>query len=96
MFIKAPKRTEKNVRFFFTLPESEASRLEEYAAYVREETGETQSVKDILPLMVAGVLDADRGFARWQKDKAKKPESQKPEPAVSSPAGNPWGQGITE
>ena len=43
--------------------------LETYAALYRETYGEEESVKQLIPFMLESFLEADRGFAKAQKEK---------------------------
>ncbi len=82
MFIKAPEIREKSIRFAFSLPESRAALLEEYRRFVADATGQALEFKELVPLMVDGVLDADKAFQKWCKAGRKaSPAASTPEPA---------------
>ena len=91
MFIKAPEIREKSIRFAFSLPESRATLLDEYRRFVAGATGQSLEFKELVPLMVDGVLDADKAFQKWRKQagnadkhkagRAATPVASTPEPA---------------
>lgn len=56
------------VKMTFTAPPDLAQGLREYAAVYRATYGESESVEELIPFMLASFLEGDRGFARARKE----------------------------
>lgn len=56
------------VKMTFTAPPDLAQGLREYAAVYRATYGETESVEELIPFMLASFLEGDRGFAKARKE----------------------------
>lgn len=63
---KLPDRTP--VKITFTAPPDLARALQAYAELYRESYGEAESVSELIPYMLRGFLEADRGFGKARKD----------------------------
>ncbi|MDQ7250444.1 DUF2274 domain-containing protein [Dongia sedimenti] len=61
------------VKITFTAPPDLAQGLREYAAVYRATYGEAESVEELIPFMLAGFLEADRGFAKARKEVSELP-----------------------
>ena len=62
---KLPDRTP--VKITITLGPDLNSALRDYAAIYRAAYGEAESVADLIPFMLSGFLESDRGFAKARK-----------------------------
>ena len=56
------------VKITFTAQPDLAQALREYAAVYRATYGETESVEELIPYMLASFLEGDRGFAKARKE----------------------------
>jgi len=56
------------VKLTITIPPDLAQALREYAAVYRATYGEGESVKELIPFMLASFLEGDRGFAKARKE----------------------------
>jgi hypothetical protein len=56
------------VKMTFTAQPNLAQALREYAAVYRATYGETESVEELIPFMLASFLEGDRGFAKARKE----------------------------
>ena len=65
---KLPDRTPVKITFS-AWPELN-ERLQSYAELYRETYGEQESVSELIPYMLEGFLEADRGFTKAQKERA--------------------------
>ena len=63
---KLPDRTP--VKITITLGPDLNQALRDYAAIYRATYGDSESVSDLIPFMLTGFLDSDRGFARARKE----------------------------
>ncbi len=63
---KLPDRTP--VKITITLGPDLNQALRDYAAIYRETYGEAESVADLIPFMLTGFLESDRGFAKARKE----------------------------
>ncbi|MCK9994016.1 MAG: hypothetical protein Dbin4_02536 [Alphaproteobacteria bacterium] len=63
---KLPDRTP--VKITITLGPDLNQALREYAAIYRATYGEAESIADLIPFMLSGFLESDRGFARARKE----------------------------
>ena len=63
---KLPERVP--VKLTITVQPDLAQALREYAAVYRAAYGEAESVKDLIPFMLANFLEGDRGFAKARKE----------------------------
>jgi len=62
---KLPDRTPVKITITVTPDLNQA--LRDYAAIYRTTYGETESVADLIPFMLAAFLESDRGFAKARK-----------------------------
>lgn len=58
------------VKISFTAMPDLNSSLQNYAELYRETYGEEESVATLIPYMLQGFLDADRGFKAWREKSA--------------------------
>jgi len=63
---KLPSRTPSKITITVSADLSQA--LNDYAALYRQAYGETETVAELIPYMLAGFLDGDRAFAKARKD----------------------------
>ncbi len=63
---KLPDRTP--VKITITLGPDLNQALRDYAAIYRAAYGEAESVADLIPFMLSGFLESDRGFAKARKE----------------------------
>lgn len=61
------------VKITITLGPDLNQALRDYAAIYRAAYGEAESVADLIPFMLSGFLDSDRGFARARKQAPEAP-----------------------
>ncbi|GLS37320.1 hypothetical protein GCM10010869_29130 [Mesorhizobium tianshanense] len=59
---KLPDRTPSKITITVSADLSQA--LQEYAALYRETYGESETVAELIPFMLAGFLEGDRAFAK--------------------------------
>ncbi len=62
---KLPNRTP--VKITITVSPDLDQALRDYAAIYRATYGETETVADLIPFMLSGFLESDRGFAKARK-----------------------------
>lgn len=63
---KLPDRTPSKITITVTAELSQA--LKDYAALYRQAYGESESVAELIPFMLAEFLESDRAFARARKE----------------------------
>src|SRR5262245_55868955 len=56
------------IKMTITVQPDLAQALREYAAVYRATYGEAESVEELIPFMLAGFLESDRGFAKARKE----------------------------
>ncbi|MEZ5831689.1 MAG: DUF2274 domain-containing protein, partial [Dongiaceae bacterium] len=56
------------VKLTITIQPNLAQALREYAAVYRATYGQTESVEELIPFMLASFLEGDRGFAKARKE----------------------------
>jgi hypothetical protein len=56
------------VKITVTLPPELNHALRQYAGIYRATYGEAESVADLIPFMLTGFLESDRGFSKARKD----------------------------
>ncbi len=86
---KLPDRTP--VKITITLSPDLNQALRDYAAIYRATYGEAESVADLIPFMLSGFLESDRGFAKARKEVPIEPpvETAQHRPARRSPSESP-------
>lgn len=68
MKLKNVAAPEKKVRLDFSLPESQATRLEQYRQFVAVSSGADVSQRELLALIVTQFMDEDRDFVKAQQN----------------------------
>ncbi|UVC15126.1 DUF2274 domain-containing protein [Mesorhizobium onobrychidis] len=63
---KLPDRTPSKITITVSADLSQA--LQDYAALYRETYGESETVAELIPFMLAGFLEGDRAFAKARKE----------------------------
>lgn len=63
---KLPDRTPSKITITVSADLSQA--LQDYAALYRQAYGESETVAELIPFMLAGFLEGDRAFAKARKD----------------------------
>ncbi|CDX12203.1 conserved hypothetical protein [Mesorhizobium plurifarium] len=63
---KLPDRTPAKITITVSAALSQA--LNDYAALYRQTYGESETVAELIPFMLAGFLEGDRAFAKARKD----------------------------
>ncbi|OBP72335.1 transposase [Mesorhizobium loti] len=63
---KLPDRTPSKMTIIVSADLNQA--LKDYAALYRQTYGESETVAELIPFMLAGFLEADRAFAKARKE----------------------------
>ncbi|TIX83774.1 MAG: DUF2274 domain-containing protein [Mesorhizobium sp.] len=63
---KLPDRTPSKITITVSADLSQA--LQDYAALYRQTYGESETVAELIPFMLAGFLEGDRAFAKARKE----------------------------
>lgn len=63
---KLPDRTPSKITITVSAELSQA--LQDYAALYRQAYGESETVAELIPFMLAGFLEGDRAFAKARKE----------------------------
>ncbi|TGS43697.1 MULTISPECIES: DUF2274 domain-containing protein [unclassified Mesorhizobium] len=84
---KLPDRTPSKITITVSADLSQA--LQDYAALYRQAYGESETVAELIPYMLAGFLEGDRAFARARKERVPAADaSKKPRRQTSSTLDN--------
>lgn len=73
MKLKNVAAPEKKVRLDFSLPESQATRLEQYRQFVAASSGADVSQRELLALLVTQFMDEDKDFVKAQQNAVPQP-----------------------
>ncbi|MER8562236.1 DUF2274 domain-containing protein [Mesorhizobium sp. M1088] len=73
---KLPDRTPSKITISVSADMNQA--LKDYAALYRQTYGESESVAELIPFMLAEFLESDRAFAKARKEVDKSEKSRQP------------------
>lgn len=79
---KLPDRTPSKITITVSANLSQA--LQDYAALYRQTYGESETVAELIPFMLAGFLEGDRAFAKARKKACRLPASRRDRDAVTN------------
>lgn len=88
MKVKGLVLKEEVVKKAVNIKVSDAERLDKYHAYVQEKVGQDVPHNELIAQMAVTLMDSDRDFSKWLKEKNDKPKveaTQKEKPKEAAP-----------